>query len=118
MEKLERYKMGKRLTMFYMKKNPKYRWGYDLSKEDSVLANDVGVIYDFKFEESREDFFRRICKFTERNMYGYDEKKDAKIIFGGWYDRVELAEQGYALDKLIFDEDWSVRKAVANKGTG
>lgn len=109
---------NKRLTMFYMKKNPKYRWGYDQSKEDRVLANDVGVIYDFKFEESREDFFRRICKFPKRNMYGYDEKKDAKIIFGDWYDKVELAEQGYALDKLIFDKDWSVRKAVAKQRYG
>lgn len=105
-----------RLQMSYIKNNPKYRWCYDCCKEDMELANKVGVLYDFKYQETRDQFFVRINKFPKRNMYGSKQDKDTTIIFGNWKDRVGIAKQGYGLDKLVHDKDPRVRIAVAKQG--
>ena len=104
------------MQMLYLKKNPKYRWCYDACKEDRELANQVGVLYDFKYQETRAQFFERINKYPKKNMYGSDEGKDAAIIFGDWDVRVKMAEYGYGLDKLVHDESPRVRIAVAETG--
>ena len=80
------------------------------------LANKVGVLYDFKYQETRDQFFVRINKFPKRNMYGSKQDKDITIIFGNWKDRVGIAKQGYGLDKLVHDENPYVRMAVAKAG--
>lgn len=105
-----------RLQMFYMKKNPKYRWGYDCCKEDCELAKEVGVLYDFKYQETRDQFLARMKDYPRRNMYGSKQDKDTTIIFGNWKDRVGIAKKGYGLDKLVHDEDPRVRIAVAKQG--
>ena len=43
--------------IFYMNDNPKYRWGYIESKEDTQLASEVGIIAIQEDGETREDFF-------------------------------------------------------------
>ena len=35
-----------------------------------------------------------------------------------WLVRAAVANQGYGLDQLINDKDWGVRKAVASQGYG
>lgn len=104
------------MQMLYLKKNPKYRWCYDACKEDRELAKQVGVLYDFKYQETRDQFFARINKYPKKNMYGSDEGKDAAIIFGDWDVRAKMAEHGYGLDKLVHDENHYVRMAVAKAG--
>ena len=52
--------------------------------------------------------------FTWR--YGDDEENDRWLDYGDRSDRLSLVRERYGLDELAHDQDWQVRKAVAEQG--
>ena len=52
----------------------------------------------------------------EFKNYGTDPEMDMLVDSNNWEERREAAEQGYALDKLVNDDDGMVREAVARQG--
>ena len=85
----------------------------NLENEHGKVISEQG-----KFEE-REDYINR-CELTFRpNQYGSDLELDSQINDEkNWYDNIDIAEQGYGLEKLINDEEDYVREAVAKQGYG
>lgn len=104
------------MHLIYMNDNPKYKWGYKECYEDVILANEVGIIAEQHDSETREEFFKRVGNKPKKDMYGSDEKKDTDVLCDDCYCRNEIASRGYALDKLLYDEDWFVRAEVARQG--
>lgn len=106
------------MHLIYMKENPKYRWGYKECEEDISLGNEVGIIAEQGENESREQFFNRVGDRSAKDMYGSDEKKDLEVMSTNSNNRKAVAEEGYGLDKLIYDYHEQVRCAVADHGYG
>lgn len=54
----------------------------------------------------------------EFTPYGTDPRKDERVdsVYAG--NRIQMAIQGYGLDKLVNDEDRDVREEVARQGYG
>ena len=89
--------------------------------------------------ETRDEFFDRVCVFPNENEYGYNEDFDLDIddgdkdrlneifesgyaldrfVCGSLLARICAADHGYFLDKLINDKNNLVRVAVAEQGYG
>ena len=77
-----------------------------------VRAEAVKSGYIYKKDEIYIDLN---CKFIP---YGTNYKKDKMVKSDDLWDHLKMAEEGYALDVLVNDKDWEVRRVVAKQGYG
>ena len=76
------------------------------------------VVYMQGEDEDRNEFITKNGITFRQNQYGSNLKLDTQINYGDYRVRVEVARQGYGLEKLINDKDYDVRIAVAEQGYG
>ena len=109
----------KMLLQFYEDETFGYKGIDDCENELLLEQIDHGkILFEQNEDEDREAFFNRIGRKPTNNEYGSNEKLDMKTCNKNQEIRVAVAWQGYALDRLVNDEDWHVRKAVAYQGYG
>ena len=83
------------------------RQGYRLDK----LVNDENeCIFNVVYEYVKEHNYKSVFNWAKENNIDIDI--DEWINSNDWYKRYEVAEQGYGLNKLIYDEHRYVRCAV------
>ena len=81
--------------------------GYGLDK----LVNDKDkFIFNVVYEYVKEHNYKSVFNWAKENNIDIDI--DEWINSNDWYKRYEVAEQGYGLNKLIYDEHRYVRCAV------
>ena len=69
-------------------------------------------------DEDRNEFIAKNGIIFRQNQYGSNLKLDTQINYGDYHVRVEVARQGYGLEKLINDKDYDVSIAVAEQCYG
>ena len=123
--------------LLYINENQYIKFGYDYSETDNEIADKYGIIDRQINGETRDEFFERISVYPNENEYEYRENFDLAInsddksrldkifesgyglnrfVCGSCLTKVCAAKHGYCLDKLINDENWSVRICVAEQG--
>lgn len=93
-------------------------WGYDVWDEDRKEREGVEVQFQQEREESREDFFERICCKPPYKAYGSDLYLDELCNNGDASDLEEAIDAEYGFEKLIHSKDWHICFELAKKGCG
>lgn len=127
------------MRLIFIRENPYIRFGYDCNDIDNKIAESYGIVAKQFSDETRDEFFDRVCVFPNENEYGYNEDFDLDIdgddedilneifesgyaqnrfVCGSWLARICAAEHGYCLDKLVNDKNNFVRVTVAEQGYG
>ena len=127
------------MRLIFIRENPYIRFGYDCNDIDNEIVESYGIVAKQFSDETRDEFFDRVCVFPNENEYGYNEDFDLDIdgddedrlneifesgyaqnrfVCGSWLARICAAEHGYYLDKLVNDKNNFVRVTVAEQGYG
>ena len=77
------------------------------------------VIKDNEYDKYCSSKIKLIREISEKEINKYIEDNLYKLINDeSWYVREAVANQGYGLDILINDEDWKIRSAIAEQKYG
>ena len=68
--------------------------------ENKICAESITLLRELSKEEIRQ----------------YFKDNQEQILTRDWHHRKALVDQGFCLDKLVYDEDFDVRKTVARQG--
>ena len=76
-------------------------------KDDNI---DHGqVLYEQKDNENKDEFFNRIDIRPKENMYGSIYTKDEQVNSYKYQTRLNIAREGYGLNKLVYDSSPYIR---------
>lgn len=122
------YEIGKKYTI--TGKLEMYRNGFDFCKclEDTELSREITKSRIFEVEAEGEiinegNKFRAqsitlVRELSKEEIHQYFADNQEKLLQKFWYCKKALADQGFCLDKLVYDKDPDVRTAVARQRYG